>query len=283
MHNNEVSSLISLLDDDDSEVVSAVMDRLCAKGEEAMPLLESAWHNAFEELQLTRLEHIITQIHDNATLAKLKEWVQEGAPDMLSGAYYISKLFRPNIEFNHIKQQVEALSREIWLELHAHLTALEQVYIINYVIRKHRFLGLRLVNSDRLLLLSDLLQSKEGCQISFGLLYCCIAEVLRLPIAGVNFSQSAMLGYIDANGEDMLFFIDPCSGEFYGKMQMLQAIARFVSPQKSTEYQLMPCSRKTYLLRYARLLSELYRLTDKPQQHAKASRAVEILSAKKAS
>jgi len=282
MHNNEVSSLISLLDDEDSEVVSVVMDRLCAKGEEAMPLLESAWHNAFEGLQMTRLEHVIAQIQENTTLAKLKEWVKKGAPDTLTGAYYIAKLFRPNIEFNHIKDKVEALCHAVWMELHAHLTALEQVRIINHFIYyKHKFVGQRLVDSDRLLLLSDLLQNKEGCQISLGLLYSCVAERLNIPITGINFSQSAMLGYVDAGSQDMFFFIDPCNGELFGKPQMLHAIAKYISPQKSTEHHLLSCSRQTYVRRYVSFLSELYRLTDKPQLQAKANRAVEILSGKK--
>ncbi|MDR2938496.1 MAG: transglutaminase-like domain-containing protein [Prevotellaceae bacterium] len=282
MQNNEVSSLISLLDDSDSEIATAVMDKLCAQGEEVMPLLESAWRNASEETQFFRLEHVIAQIQEKTTLAKLKEWVQNGARDTLTGAYYATKLLRPNIEFNHIKKQISDLSREIWVELHPQLTALEQVRIINQILYgKYKFFGHRLVDSDRLMLLSDLLQSKEGSQISLSLLYCCIAEELNIPICGINLSQSAMLGYLDRHndrGQDVFFYIDPFNGGLCSKMQLAQVVVRHTMLKKSAEHYLAPCSRQVFVHRYLRFLAELYRNTDKPNHHEKVRKGLAILS-----
>ena len=285
MRSNEVSSLISLLDDADSEVASEVMHTLCARGEEVLPMLESAWFGASDKVLLARIEQVMAQIQDNLTLDRLAEWVKSGAPDTLSGAYYVTKLFRPNAELSRIRAQVSALSREVWLLLRAHLTAPEQVYVINHVIyRCFKFSSKRLIDSDRLLLFSDLLQNKEGCQLSLGLLYCCVAEELSLPITGIGFAQSAMLGYVDqhregAGSREMLFFIDPHSGELCGVQQLAQAIIRYIAPRQSAERYLAPCTHQAYVLRYARILCDLYQNLNKPDLYAKANRAVKVLSA----
>ena len=281
MHNTEVSSLINLLDDSDSEVVEAIMDRLCAKGEAALPMLESAWHNTFEEPQLARIGHVIAQIQKSTALAKLTEWLQAGAPDTLTGAYYVTKLFRPNIDFDRIKEQVAKLCREVRAKAHSHLTAPEQMHTMNLVLYDtHKFVGKQLVDSDRLLLFSDLLQHKEGCQIALGLLYCCIAEGLHMPVTGISLSKSAMLGYVDhyqSGGKDMLFYIDPCNGAFFGKQQMLQAITKYIAPEKAPGTYLTPCKPRDYVLRYATVLRDLYREADKMEQSEKAEQVIQIL------
>ncbi len=281
MHDNEVTSLINLLDDTDSEVVSLVIDRLCAKGEEAIPMLEDAWRDTLEETQLIRLEHVISQIQENSTLQKLKEWANNGAPDLLTGVYYASKLFRPNIEFVTIENQIKVLSREIWLELNEHLTALEQVRLFNRIIfENNKFSAKRLIQNEWQLVFSDLLQGKEGSQVSLGLLYVCIAERLQLPISGINLSNSGMLGYQDIYGDtqgEMLFFIDPYDGGMCGKKQLIDIVKKYSGTEKMPDYYLAPCSKQTLVYRYAHFLGVLYRNTDKPAQQNKANRAAEIL------
>jgi hypothetical protein len=61
---------------------------------------------------------------------------------------------------------------------------------------------------------------------------------------------------------------------------MVQAINKYLNPKKSAEYYLTPCSQQALVQRYVRFLAELYSNMDKPQQHEKASKAVEILSKK---
>lgn len=284
MLDNEVTSLINLLDDTDSEVVSVVMDRLCTKGEEVIPLLESAWRDTMEETQLVRLEHVISQIQENSLLQKLTEWVENGAPNMLTGTYYVTKLFRPNIEFRTLDEQVKNLSREVWIELNEHLTAVEQVRLINHVIfESNKFVGKRIIENEHLILFSDLLQSKEGTQVSLGLLYVCIAEQLQLPVSGIHLLHSGMLGYRDTygamNGESsMLFYIDPYNGGLCGHQQLTQLVKKFIDIKKSPEYYLTPCSKQALAYRYAKFIGVLYRNTDKPTLQAKANRAAEILS-----
>ena len=284
MLDKEVTSLISLLDDTDSEVVSVVMDRLCTKGEEAIPLLESAWREAMEETQLLRLEHVIAQIQENSLLQKLREWVENGAPNMLTGVYYITKLFRPNIEFAAIDRQVQRLSQEVWIELNEHLTALEQVRLINRIIyNNNRFTAKRVIENDRLILFSDLLQSKEGSQLSLCLLYVCMAEQLQLPISGINLMHSAMLGFRDTygamNGESsMLFYIDPYNGALCGYQQLAQLVKKHAPPQKAPEYYLMPCSKQALAYRYAKFIGVLYKNTNRSALGEKANRAAEVLS-----
>ena len=50
MEDNEIKALISLLDDDDKQVVSHVEERILSIGKEIIPYLEKEWETSFNQI-----------------------------------------------------------------------------------------------------------------------------------------------------------------------------------------------------------------------------------------
>jgi len=57
MSSKEISALITLLDDPNSEVFNTVMTNLLKKGSEAIPQLEKAWESSLDERLQRRIEY----------------------------------------------------------------------------------------------------------------------------------------------------------------------------------------------------------------------------------
>ncbi len=283
MGSKDVSSLISLLDDSDSEVAAVVMERLCAQGEEVIPWLEAAWERCSEGEHLARIERVIAQIQENATLQKLRTWVDSGAKDMLTGVFYLNKLFSPDVEFEQLSAPIQKLGQEVWMEFNEHLTALEHVRLINDAIyERGKLVGRRAVDNDRTMLLSEVLRYKQGCQMALGLLYICVAEYLEVPISGIRLPGSGMLCYRDTynildDASGTLFYIDPHNGALCGKPQLSNLVKKHLNLNAPLEQLLGPCKRQVLLHRYSRLLSTIYHNDGKHQLSARANRAANIL------
>jgi regulator of sirC expression with transglutaminase-like and TPR domain len=283
MQKGEVSSLISLLDDSDSEIAQAAMSNLCAKGESIIPALERAWQECIEELLLVRIEQVIAQIQGSATLQKLREWVDAGAADLFHGACYMAKLLHSDIACEPLEQTFNSICKAIWVEFNSYLTALEKVNIINHVLfntYKFRNDASQPDSAPELFLIDSLLQNKMGNSVALSTLYLCIAEKLKLPIKGLDMPCGIMLAYLDEYYDDgqALFYIYPF---FRGQVLGRQEVELIVNRNKiSEEYQhhyLRTCNNQLYLCKLAETLRDALAHAG---QHDKAERvgaAVEIL------
>ncbi len=59
----KIKALISLLDDEDSEVTVHVKNEIMSIGESIIPFLEDEWEKNFNPLVQKRIEDIIHQLH----------------------------------------------------------------------------------------------------------------------------------------------------------------------------------------------------------------------------
>ncbi len=56
MKESELKALVSLLDDDDVQVISHVEEKIISLGEEIIPFLETAWEQSLDPQVQSRLE-----------------------------------------------------------------------------------------------------------------------------------------------------------------------------------------------------------------------------------
>jgi regulator of sirC expression with transglutaminase-like and TPR domain len=284
MRKGEVTSLISLLDDSDSDVAQAAMNRLCSGGESIVPDLERAWQECFEKLQLARIEHVIAEIKCSATLQRLREWVDAGAAELLPGAYCMAKLLHPDAAYEPVEQALDNVCKDIWIELNRSLTALEKVNIINRVLfGKYKFCNnaSQPDNTPELFLIDNLLQSRMGNSVALSTLYLCVAEKLKLPIRGLTMPRSIMLAYLDEYYSDdrSLFYIYPFfHGQVLGKQQVELIVNRNkVTETRQHEY-LHTCSNRKYILDLAEGLRDAFAHSGQHVPAEKVKAAIEILS-----
>lgn len=284
MQRGEISSLISLLDDKDSEVAQAAMSRLCSKGEGVIPELERAWQECMDELPLVRIEHIIAQIQSSVTLQKLKEWVESGAADLFQGAYYMAKLVHCDIACEPLAQTLSSICQAIWVEFNSYLTALEKVNIINHILFNtygFRNNGMQPNAAPELFLIDNLLQNKMGNSVALSTLYLCIAEQLKLPIKGLNMPHGIMLAYLDEYGEEgqSLFYIYPFfHGQVLGRQQVELIVNRNLIGESYQHHYLHTCSNQVYVCRLAESLRDAFAHVGQREPLAKIASAIEILS-----
>ena len=265
INDNEVKALISLLDDSDKEVYSHIEEKLISLGREVIPFLEDAWSHAFDAVLQQRIEAIVHRIQFENLLEDLKLWIHTNDDNLLNGALLIARYQYPDMDTSRIFEQLQQIKKEIWLELNENLTALEIINIINHILfTNHNFSGNTAnYHAPQNSFINIVLESKKGNPLTLGIVYLTIAEMLGLPIYGVNLPEHFVLAYcgndehFQLDKKNVLCYINPFSkGTVFGKSDIDVFVNRLkLTPQDSHYY---PCSNRDMILRMVRNLSHSY-------------------------
>lgn len=217
---SELNALISLLDEPSNPVFDKIKEKILFYGVDAIPFLEDAWDNSFDNNIQGRIEEIIHSIQLRNLKAELVNWKENNRLDLLEGFYLVSKYQYPDLNYDKQVEQVERIEKDIWLELNSNLTALEKIKVINHVLFDiNRFTGNKTnIDAPQNLFLNNLLETRKGNHLSLGILYIILSQKLGIPIFGVNLPQHFILAYMDeVYGEkivmedenEVLFYVNP--------------------------------------------------------------------------
>ncbi|MBN1116949.1 MAG: transglutaminase family protein [Bacteroidales bacterium] len=254
----EVNTLITLLEDNDKEVLNAVTGELVKRGVTVISSLEKAWEQASNQELQERLESVIHNIQFKHAKDKLRNWVEDGAHNLLKGACYIAQFQYPNTNYEDIDRAISKISNDIYLSANNNLSAIEKVKLLNYVIYDLNNFSRNTTNfySPQNSFINQVLESRKGNPISLGIIYLTVAEKLGLPIFGVNLPKSFILAYknefrhydSDDARNDILFYINP-----YNKGSILnrREIEHFIVQQNLTSKPdfYVPCDNKSIIER----------------------------------
>lgn len=256
MSSEELSALITLIEDPDEIIFTQVRQEIIDKGENIVPQLERFWeYNPFGALFRDRIEELISSIQFNTVADDLRSWREEDQNLLLDGTLLINRFQYPSFDPMEIRREINAIRQDIWLELNDNLTALEQVNVINHILfTVHGFKG----NKDNYTApqnsyIADVLASKKGNPLSLGILYQVLANSLEIPIYGVNLPNHFILAYMDENrmgltpesspDHGILFYINPFSeGTIMHRSEIDQFLAHLELPQENRFYR--PCKSK---------------------------------------
>ena len=220
LQNSELNALVSLLDEPSHPIYDKIREKILVYGIEAIPYLENAWDNSFNNSIQQRVEEIIHSIQVTDLKHELKNWKEHNRINLLKGFYLITKFQYPDLTYDSIEEKIEKIKKDIWLELNSNLTALEKVKVINHIFFDvHKFSGNK-TNVDALqnLFVNSLLETKKGNHLTIGMLYIILSQKLGLPVFGVNLPQHFILSYVDEiheekltapNENDVLFYLNP--------------------------------------------------------------------------
>lgn len=211
----EINSLIRLLDDPDQEIYMHVHDKLLSYGPTAITYLESAFEQAFDSIQQERIANLVHEIQFSLVKNELELWHQSGSFDLLRGALIINKYQYPDLDEQKVINQIEAIKRDIWMQMMFEGSPSDQVKLINHVLYNiYGFSGNTTNHQDpQNSYLSQVLETKKGNQISLAIIYSVIAQKLDIPIYGVNLPQHFILAYLDESTKSefesgILFYIN---------------------------------------------------------------------------
>lgn len=224
----EVRALLRLIDDPDGEVFETVAGRLLNYGKAIIPNLEQLWEVTEDEAVQTRIESLIHRVQFEDLQHAFHEWALEKSPGLLRGAMLVARYQYPDLNTASILGQVDAMRRNIWLELNNYLTPLEQVNIFNSIIYSYYHLqGHELSEREpRHFFINQALESKQGNGYTIGIIYLALCELLDIPIFAVDIPRQLVFAYIDAwhpflhperaqNAGQITFFVDPLNGAVY--------------------------------------------------------------------
>lgn len=215
-----------MIDDPDEEVFDAVSQKIVDYGKPIIPNLEHLWETTPDEGIQERIELLIHRLHYRDLSEDFREWNVSGHHDLLLGALLVCKFQYPDLTTTAVLQEVEKIRRNIWLELNNYLTPLEQINIVTSIL--YNYCGLKgsetSYKEPNDFLLHKTLEAKRGNQISNGILYLLLCELLDIPVRAVNIPQQCIIayfkpGYSQENLPDpqtkIEFFIDPTSGQAF--------------------------------------------------------------------
>src|ERR1043165_8008849 len=239
--NREISALLKLLDDPDNEVFGAVSDKLLDYGKPIIPNLENLWENSPDEQMQERIETIIHRLHYNDLAEDFRQWNLSGHHDMLVGSLLVSKFQYPDLSTSPVLVEVEKIRRNIWLELNAFLTPLEQIRIVTGILYSYYGLKGSEINYGEVneFFIHKVLETKRGNQLSCGIAYLILCELLDIPVKAINVPKQFVLaylkpGYSNETGNDyssqIEFYIDPSSGMVFTHKDVESYFKRISAP-----------------------------------------------------
>ena len=253
LSNKELKALISLLDDDDAEVVDHVEGKIKSLGTHIIPYLEFEWEGSFNPTVQKRIEELVHTLQFQLLKEKLKSWKDKGADDILEGMWLINTYQYPDLEFGDLKKQLEQIYYEAWLEFKTDIHPVDQVKLLNSVIFNKLKFGANTKNfhSPGNSMLSVVLQTKKGNPISLCIIYALVAQRLKMPIYGVNLPNLFVLTYKQG---DVQFYVNAFNrGLIFSKKEIDDYVANLKLTPKDQYYE--PCTNVDMIVRVLRNLS----------------------------
>jgi len=282
--NKEIVALLTLIDDPDQDVFDAVSEKIVDYGKPIIANLEHLWETTPEEHTQERIELLIHRLHYRDLVEDFRQWSISGHHDLMLGALLVAKFQYPDLSTSPVLVEIEKIRRNIWLELNNYLTPLEQINIVTSILYSYYGLkgGETNYTEPNEFLLHKTLQAKRGNQISNGILYLVLSELLDIPVRAINLPKQFVIayfkpGYSEENLPDpyhkIEFFIDPASGQVFTHQDVESYFKRISAPPVNSYFK--PRLNKQVIVQ---LLEEFSKCFDSDKEKYKQKELIELAS-----
>jgi len=271
INEKELKALVSLLDDDDKDVISHVEEKIHSLGIDIIPYLEDHWEKVFNPIIQKRLEDLIHSLQFLFLQKRLSIWKDSKNQDILEGMWLAATYLYPDLEFEKIRSELEQIFYEAWLEFKSDASPFEKVRILNSVLfDKLKFIpNSKNFHAPGNSMINIVLESKKGNPLTLCALYMMVAQKLKMPVQGVNLPNLFILTY---KTPDQQFYINAFNrGIIFTRDDITNYIGHLNLTPMDIFYE--PCSNKDMLRRLFRNLMVAF---DKVGDHYK-SEEVKIL------
>jgi regulator of sirC expression with transglutaminase-like and TPR domain len=277
----EISALLQLIDDPDEEVFGAVSNKIVEYGKPIIPNLEDLWENTPNETIQNRIELIIHKLQFTDLLEDFRQWNVAGHFDLMVGSLLAAKFQYPDLATAPVLHEIEKLRRNVWLELNNYLTPLEQIRITTGIL--YGYYGLKgsevAYNNINDFLLNKVVETKRGNQVSNGIIYLIICELLDIPVKAISIPKQFVLAYLkpgySSEESDFIskidFYIEPASGQVFSHKDIESYFKRISVPATPSFFK--PLSNKK-IIQY--LLEELANCFDNEKEYYKKEELLKL-------
>lgn len=280
----EITALLHLIDDPDTEVYSTVSEKIISLGKQIIPNLEHLWENTPDEYTQERIEMLIHSLHYRDLQVDFNTWANDKEHDLFTGALLVSRYQYPDLNLASNYQELEKIRRNVWLELNSFLTALEKVNVLNNIIfNYYKVKGVEInYNNPDEFLLHKLLESKKGNAISIGMLLLSLSHMLDINLYMINIPRQFILAYFDDEPSDIdndfppqhiQFYMDGATGQIFSHKDVETYFKR-INVAPSASY-FKPLENKQVV---ARMIEEYARCFDNEKNNYKKQDLLSLAS-----
>jgi regulator of sirC expression with transglutaminase-like and TPR domain len=211
LNESELKALISLLDDNDKEVIDHIEERLVTLGADVIPLLEDVWSKSFDAVLQGRIENIVHKIQFDNLKENLKKWCLENSNDLLAGIILIARYQYPDLDENKIREQLNRIKREAYIELEKGQRPIEKVQALNRVLfDSYGFNGnTSNFHAPQNSFINTVLETRRGNPLMLCTVYSIIAQQLDIPLFGVNLPEHFILAYQEKSNTEIMEYTYP--------------------------------------------------------------------------
>jgi regulator of sirC expression with transglutaminase-like and TPR domain len=273
--NKEITALLRLIDDPDSEVFDTVASKLLHYGKEIIPNLEQLWEVTEDEDVQERIESLIHRVHFQDLQQDFMDWSNSKHPDLLRGAILVARYQFPDLNVPAILTQFDQIRRNVWLELNSYLSPLEQVNVFSSILYNYyKLQGHELTERDpKYFFINQVLESKQGNPYTIGIIFLALCDILDIPIFAVDVPRQFIFAYMDtlysflspdSAVQQIQFFIDPLNGMVYMQSDV-EAYLKKINAGDSEQY-FSPMPAKKIIYKMLEELSLCYRYRREEQK-----------------
>lgn len=252
LNNKELKALVSLLEDEDLEIVNHVEDKIKSLGTYIIPYLEFEWESSFNPVVQKRIEELVHSLQFELLKEKLYAWKVKGGEDLLEAVWLVNTYQYPDLEYADLSKQLEQMYYEAWLEFKSDIHPVDQIKILNSVIFNKLHFGANTKNfhSPGNSMMSVVLQTKKGNPISLCVIYMLVAQKLKMPVFGVNLPNLFVMTY---KQDDVQFYVNAFNrGLVFSKKEIDEYIANLKLSPNDRFYE--PCTNEDIVARMLRNL-----------------------------
>lgn len=272
LNDRELKALVSLLDDQDDQIVNQITDKIRSLGKDIIPFLESEWETNFNPSVQRRIEELIHDLQYELLKDRIRDWYESKDQDLLTGLWMVATYQYPDLELEKIKQDLEQIYYDAWLEFKPDLYPYDQIKILNSVLFNKLKFGANTKNfhSPGNSMINVVLETHKGNPITLCVIYMLVAQKLKMPVYGVNLPNLFIVTYKEEKNQ---FYINAFNkGLIFTRQDIENYIHELrLTPQDSF---FEPCSNLEIIRRVFRNLIMSF---DKMGEHAKAEEVKELL------
>lgn len=229
MLTKKINALISLLDDPDKIVYGAVRVALLREGDVILPILKETAATTNNPLKRKRATELLRIVGLKSISCSLTEWIDEGAENLLYGAYLVARYLYPDLEYSIVNEAINEMWRSIRRDVKNAQTPLDRVRVINrYIFEEQGFSkNIDTPTSPKNNCINEVLNRSKGNHVTLCIIYAELCKRIGLPVRCVSLPKILILCYLDdvvtdedgiLRTDDVKFYINPANnGSIVGK------------------------------------------------------------------
>lgn len=276
METTEIKALISLLEDDDTEVLTHIEDKIISMGEVMIPFLETEWQASAQPEFQKRIEDLIHALQLSVVHTRLKDWKANEPDNLLKGLWAIATYQYPELDYKKLKKEVDKIYYDAWLTHRPYTSPYDQLKNLNQIIFEKFYFSsnTQSPNSPNNSMINIVLESRRGNPIALCIVYMLVAQRLKMPVFGVNLPNLFVLTY---KSDETQFYINAFNrGMIFTRKDIDDYILKLQIPTNTIFYE--PCLPLDILTRVLRNLIMAFENLGETEKIKEVKQFIKILS-----